>query len=597
MEEKRLGESAFAFVNRWINKWDKAPLWLLGFFFLAGSLLPCLILGEGSVFPVHDQLDETLFVYVLNGKYMGTGTEIFPELLDGVNVSGMQPSAVLFVPLYRLLPVFAAFLVQWAVVLASAYFGMYACVKEICGSSILAAVAAGWFCMLPSPPVYGLSVTGIPMLLCCVLWLFRKKHRILSFALILLFGLTTHLVLTGYAALALWGLALAWEEIRHRGRKRQGRWLPWIGMGWLAGIYIFVNRSLFWELILKNGSYVSHREELVNQAMPFWKTVGSVFLDSAQHAESFHRYFILPILILLAVGGFRCRRAEDAMRRRYRAALGGMAALVLIAVFYGICKWQPVVDWKNSVSGFPRYFQAERFYWLYPAGWCLELILCFSLWWDFPYGGKGKWQGRLNASLVKLLVLAVIFLPAWKQLKEETYLFLNINQMNNGSEVTGYISWESYYAEDLMQELEDAIGRDMASYRVANLGISPAPALMHGFYTVDGYSNNYPLEYKHRFRRVIAAELGKNEAVRQYFDQWGSRCYLFNSASGTSWMLGKRQQVIYEDLEFDMDALRDLGCEYVFSCGLIRNAEELGAECLGYFETDSSYWGIWLYQL
>ena len=55
-----------------------------------------------------------------------------------------------------------------------------------------------------------------------------------------------------------------------------------------------------------------------------------------------------------------------------------------------------------------------------------------------------------------------------------------------------------------MQEIDDAIGRDKSTYRVAHLGISPAPALMHGFYTVDGYSNNYPLEYKHRFREVIA---------------------------------------------------------------------------------------------
>lgn len=64
-----------------------------------------------------------------------------------------------------------------------------------------------------------------------------------------------------------------------------------------------------------------------------------------------------------------------------------------------------------------------------------------------------------------------------------------------------------------MQEIDDAIGRDKSTYRVAHLGISPAPSLMHGFYTVDGYSNNYSLEYKHRFREVIAAEL---EKMRKY---------------------------------------------------------------------------------
>lgn len=50
-------------------------------------------------------------------------------------------------------------------------------------------------------------------------------------------------------------------------------------------------------------------------------------------------------------------------------------------------------------------------------------------------------------------------------------------------------------------------------------------------------------------------------------------------------------------MRFDMKALKDLGCEYIFSCGAIENAQELGLVSLGYYETEKSYWGIWLYQL
>ena len=82
---------------------------------------------------------------------------------------------------------------------------------------------------------------------------------------------------------------------------------------------------------------------------------------------------------------------------------------------------------------------------------------------------------------------------------------------------------------------------------------------MHGFYTVDGYSNNYPLEYKHRFREVIAPEIEKNEEVRVYFDTWGNRCYLFNSITGNYMRLQKGNTLVYEGLEFDMEALRELG--------------------------------------
>lgn len=69
----------------------------------------------------------------------------------------------------------------------------------------------------------------------------------------------------------------------------------------------------------------------------------------------------------------------------------------------------------------------------------------------------------------------------------------------------------------------------------------------------------------------------------------------FNGATGTAWMLGKGETIVYEKLEFDMDALRELGCEYLFSCGEILNAQELGMRFLGCYETESSYWRVWLY--
>ena len=62
-------------------------------------------------------------------------------------------------------------------------------------------------------------------------------------------------------------------------------------------------------------------------------------------------------------------------------------------------------------------------------------------------------------------------------------------------------------------------------------------------------------------------------------------------------MLGKGNGVVYEGLEFDMTALAGLGCEYLFSGGEIADAGRMGLEYMGYFETEDSYWGIWLYKL
>lgn len=297
-------------------------------------------------------------------------------------------------------------------------------------------------------------------------------------------------------------------------------------------------------------------------------------------------------------------------RKSYWIAVMLLLGLFGIAVLYGFLKSDIVANWKNSMHGFLRYFQFERFYWLYPTGWYLEFAIVCSIWWrelkqedikgkDIESKQKAYYYLFRLSQLpsIKLLVLIVVLIPTLLLIKVNCNFYMNINQINNGSEITGYISWESYYAEDLMEQLEETIGKEMSTYRIAHLGISPAPSLMHGFYTVDGYSNNYPLAYKQAFRQVIEKELDKNEEVKVYFDTWGSRCYLFNSQTGNYYMLSKRSDITYKNLEFDMEALRKLGCEYLFSGGEIIDAEDMGLEFLGYFDTEKSYWGIWLYYL
>lgn len=577
-------------LNSIIHYLDNVPLWWLFIPLFAVVFAPFLVLGEGSVFVWHDQLDGFMMNYVLTARHLGEGLQVLPEMMGGINASGLQPAAVLFVPLFKILPEFWAFVLQYAITFAVAFYGMYFCVRELTGSSILSLVGAGCFCMLPEYPVYGLSVVGIPLVIYAFLRIWKGKNPWPSLLFLALFGLTSHLALSGYVVLGFWAVGIAVSLLL----KRKSGWLT-AAFFILLAVYAAENYSLFVELFLGQNSYVSHREEMVSYAQPFWKAVWEVFFFSSQHAPSLHHYLILPIAVTLILGGIFLKQMEKEMRHTYFVALGGLLILFGIALVYGICKWQPVVDVKNDLHGFLHYFQLERFYWIYPAGWYLETALCFSIWRGVQ--GRGKISSVLCAPVLKLLFFAVILYPTLQLIKINSIFYMNVNQYNNGSAITGYISWESYYSEDLMQQLEDAIGRDMADYRIAHLGICPAPALMHGFYTVDGYSSNYSLEYKHRFRQVIAKELEKNEAARLYFDEWGNRCYLFNGVSGSAWMVGKNYKIIYNDLDFDMAALRDLDCEYFFSSGVIENAEELGLTCMGYYETESSYWGVWLYQL
>lgn len=53
-------------------------------------------------------------------------------------------------------------------------------------------------------------------------------------------------------------------------------------------------------------------------------------------------------------------------------------------------------------------------------------------------------------------MLVVLLLPTLREALGCSYFYVNVNQIIDDSGFIGQISLESYYAEDLMQELEEA---------------------------------------------------------------------------------------------------------------------------------------------
>lgn len=572
-----------------IKKLDKVNLWYLGIPLILVLFLPVFVLGQGAVFEIHDQLDETLFTYVITAKYMFSGVDVYPEMLGGIQASGMLPAAVLFVPLYKLLPTFAAFVTQYIIVCASAFFGMYLLVRKITKSSGLALVAGTLFCMLPYHPVYGLSVVGLPLLAFCFLQLLERKHVIPSLLGIVYFGLTTHLVLIGYVALIYLAIGGVYLLIKHKGIKKQDFWY-YGGAVLLFLVYCVVNFDMFLQLIVGAGDFVSHREELINNTLGIqtWEEIKAFFLKESQHVPSSQQYMILPMAVITVVQTIRYKYLSEQGKKHLKLLCLLWGILGLTAVVSGLLRSAPVMVWKNEQTGFFRYFQAERFYWAVAALWMFAFVLSLSLIWkEFP---------KCHV-FIKLALLALLVFPTANLVVKNSSFYTNVNQYNNGSVVTGYQTWQDFYMEDVLEEVDAHIGRDKSAYRVVHLGICPAPSLMYGFYTIDGYSNNYSLEYKHAFREIMAAELDKNYDNKIYFDTWGSRCYLFAAEGGRNWFLQKKQEFKYTDLELDTEKMANLGCEYLFSAAEIENAAELNLLLEGVFDTEESIYEIWLYRV
>lgn len=165
------------------------------------------------------------------------------------------------------------------------------------------------------------------------------------------------------------------------------------------------------------------------------------------------------------------------------------------------------------------------------------------------------------------------------------------------------MTYREFFSPELFREIREHVGRPLDSYRVVSIGLPPGIASYNGFYTLDGYVSNYPLEYKHRFRRLIAAELAKRPEHRRRFDQWGSHCFVYvaelpqplRSITYYGHTRDARPRRIRR-LELDRDAMQDLGLDYALSAVQIGNPRANGLVPRGVFERGDSPWRIFLYE-
>ena len=154
------------------------------------------------------------------------------------------------------------------------------------------------------------------------------------------------------------------------------------------------------------------------------------------------------------------------------------------------------------------------------------------------------------------------------------------------------ITFEKFFAESLFAEVKQDISAPLEEYRVASLGLHPAIAAYNGFQTIDWYLTYYPLQKKQNLRKIIGKELDKDESLKQYFDGWGNRLYLFSADLGRDF-LAKRQTDFIEMPEFDLSELRLSGVRFLFSRVELKN----GPPLFGKYTHDDSHWDIYVYSL
>lgn len=140
-------------------------------------------------------------------------------------------------------------------------------------------------------------------------------------------------------------------------------------------------------------------------------------------------------------------------------------------------------------------------------------------------------------------------------LNENNYNFVKIK-----FNVEANSSFDNYFKIETYKKIKKIVGDS----RVASIGVDPMIAPMNDIGVIDGYHSIYTLDYKNKFRKIIENELEKNSQLKDYYDNWGNRVYLFYNDKN--------------NLLIDFKEAKNVGADFIISAFPIEN-ENLKIAC------------------
>jgi len=545
---------------------------IIALLILAGYLLPYIIFWENSHIQVYDNLDQNVAKYTIladSGLIFGPLNSVVPNYLNGIPRNLMGPELDFRLFLSFLLPPYFAYIVNMIFMHFIAFFGMHLLLKNhFMKEKKLLFIVGGvslCFALLPFWPSGGLSVAGVPLVLYAFLNIRSGNIKLWSWLILLFVPMYSSFIYVYIFFLFLMFIFWIYDFIK----TKRSNYVFLISIIFMVIVYLIVEYRLIYEMFF-NQSFVSHRTEWSLRHYNIRDTLNisiGNFIFGQNHVHSLQQYFI-NISVLISIIAMVIRKRIDKIQ------IFLLSLTFIISLWYGFFRWRGMLVIKDKIDLFNS-FNLSRFHWLHPTIWYLIffLALVFII---------------KNLKLGKYIVIFLL-------LFQMSFLFYSnsefVERRNNGP------SYKQFYSVELFEEIKEVIGEKQNDYRVASIGFHPSIAIYNGFFTIDGFHANYPLEYKHEFRKVIEKELEKNEEIQRYFDDQADRCYVMVSEIGRNFMIDKSMNIELNDLELNNAALKDLNCKYILSSVLINNSEASGLELIKVFENDCSVWRVHLYRV
>lgn len=550
-------------------KFTKTQLFFIGSFITSLYMLPYIILGENMYICDHDFLDShQAYLKVLkDNDSLWSLNGIFPSM-DGVPVAGFDSLYPLRLLIYYLFEPYTAFLIGDWIARIVGFIGMFLLLNYYSGnnykkqlSALICSIMFGflWF----HDGYFELGSAGYPLLLFNFLCLKNNKNILVNCAsLIFIASFSSIFHLSFFACILMSGYFIYLylkEKIIYSNLL--------LGICVLGLSSIIFSYNLFLNFFLSD--VVSHRVEFQggSNLLSCIKGCISLLFRTQEHTGVLDS---IPIIILLFISFF----LEHTYKNKHVKQI--VVVILSIVIFWGIYQ---LTKYTFPTISIIQKFQADRFYFMLPSLWIILLYFIIV---------------NMNKDNFRKTMIFVIIIFTFGGIVKSNPEFAHLIKHIAKSDKT-YPTYKQFYDTALFNKIKKDVP---VSSKTCSIGFYPSVLSYNGFYTLDGYYVSYPLEYKHRFRKVIAKELEKSPEIKDYFDNWGNRCYLFSSELGLNFLYGKNTDIReVKNLEIDTVALKNLGCEYVLSAVQIQNFKNLNLKYINSYTNENSYWKIYVYKL
>lgn len=578
-------------MKKWLSRLDESWYFILIAGVILTELLVFGILGQDSYLTVQDNLD--LFVahfQVLNHSDSWFSNKELLPMLGGLSRDCLSSELNLYNMLFMIFPVFTAYMIGYFLKILIGMCSFVLLIKDILGEKFAPYRGIAWgvglaYGMLPLFPAYGLAFASIPL----AVWILRRLYLRQGkryYLFLFLYPFVSYFSYFGFFLLAYLVCAIVILWIRDKKPSLQ----LIIGLFLLAAGYVCFEHRLFAQMLFSQEESI--RSTMVDTDLDFFGVLISMkdaFVSPVFHADSVHKYFVLPVCLIFFVYRLICLIREKQAKKIFSDSFVlVMLFIVFNCIIYGFYFWGGFRRLFETLVPVLKGFQFNRTIFFNPFLWYAAFFMVLK----YLYDKKQLLFTRAANLLSCVAVAAVILAPAvynefYYTCYHQAYKLVKNTEVN-------MLNFREYYSEDLLEEIKEDI--DYQGEYAAAYGLNPAVLQYSGVATLDGYLGFYDQSYKDEFTKLIAPALNKSEEFYTYYVEWGARAYLFAGSGENTFNPYRNLPLQDKHLYIDGDQFRKMGGTYIFSRYELDNMDELGFLPEGVYETENSPYTIYLYK-